>query len=64
MSEPPRYQCPVSMKHTEGVVKRLAGTPLGDELAGALRTDQHELFHESEFADGCDICDRERAEYA
>ena len=35
-----------------------------DELDEALRKDQHELFHDGEFYDGCDICDEERKRYA
>jgi hypothetical protein len=39
---------------------RLTLTACADELEAALRQDQHDLFHDGEFADGCDICDEER----
>ncbi len=32
---------------------------MADELEIALRKDTHDLFHDDEFVDGCDICDKE-----
>lgn len=33
------------------------------KLEAALYQDQHDLFHDGEFHDGCDICDDERLRY-
>lgn len=43
---------------------RLTLTGCAAELEAALRKDQHQLYHDGEFADGCDICDQERIDYA
>jgi hypothetical protein len=62
---PGRYQCPIDMVHTAKLAKDLEDTTysaLGTVIMDALRKDQHMLFHDSEFVDGCDICDRERIE--
>lgn len=33
-------------------------------LDAALRKDQHTLYHDAEFFDGCDICDEEKRLYS
>lgn len=51
------------MPHTAKLAKDLEGTAysaMGAVILDALRKDQHYLFHQSEFVDGCDICDAER----
>jgi hypothetical protein len=62
-----KYKCPIYMDHTMIVVEREVrpiSPALADQLEAALRQDQHDLHHDAEFADGCDICDKEREEYS
>ena len=64
---PRKYQCAIYMAESADLVRawREAGdTEKADQLETALRADQHQLYHDGEFADGCDICDREREEYS
>lgn len=61
-----RYRCQIFMAHTEEFARKLldsAYSALGTELLERLYQDQHDLFHDAEFYDGCDICDKEREEY-
>lgn len=68
-----KYRCPIYMEHAAKLMSgwyaraKDADWPLSttldncaDELEDALRQDQHDLFHDAEFVDGCDICDQER----
>jgi hypothetical protein len=53
------------MGHTEELARNLLATDyavIGKELQARLDRDQHDLFHDGEFADGCVICDNERKE--
>ena len=62
------YRCPIYMEHAERLIEkwRKSGVlhpRMADELEATLCQDQHDLFHDAEFFDGCDICDQERKEY-
>ncbi len=60
------YKCTIYMVKAMEVVDRIRPSmpDLAEELETALRRDQHDLYHDGEFYDGCDICDQERKEYA
>ncbi len=65
---PRKYKCPIYMEHAAHLMRQWQETEpfslMGAELEIALRQDQHDLYHDGEFADGCDICDKEREDYS
>lgn len=54
-------------EHLEALLAREKAAGWATAFLTAIRTamekDQHQLFHDAEFASGCRICDEERAEY-
>lgn len=66
-----RYRCSLFMGHAQGLAQEwidgdaalLDAVDAGEKLMEALYKDQHDLYHDDEFTDGCDICDEERREY-
>ena len=60
------YKSPIYMYEAGNLVRRWRDegkTAWADELETALRLDQHDIFHDAEFHDGCEICDEEREKY-
>jgi hypothetical protein len=63
---PKKYRCQLYMGHAESFAQHLIETEykaIGEELIERLYKDQHELFHDGEFFDGCTICDEEKVKY-
>lgn len=63
---PRKYKCQLYMENTEQFAQSLLDTAhhaIGTEVLERLYKDQHMLYHDGEFVQGCDICDWERKEY-
>lgn len=55
------------MSHTEelarSIQKESQYAEIGNQIIEALYKDQHDLYHDAEFWDGCAICDKEREDH-
>jgi hypothetical protein len=55
------------MAQTESFARALMSTQhraIAVELQNRLDRDQHDLFHDGEFALGCKVCDADRLKYS
>lgn len=68
---PRKYKSPIHMAHIgrlvdelrQGEARLVGARELAERIEEAARQDQHDLYHDAEFHDGCEYCDEEREQY-